>query len=504
MSPDSTVNILKLPYGEVQPNGKDTQLIKDYDGSYKVLLAMRNEASGFAVYAVSGVWSIYGNMVVYGLIILALFLVCTVMIYKLLSGMINWQEAASRQLERAAEEAVAAGNAKGRFLAHMSHEIRTPINAVLGMNEMILRESSNESVLGYSEKIRMAGTNLLTIINDILDFSKIEDGKMEIIDVDYSPAEMIANIANGISERAKKKGLQLIMNVDRTIPSKLRGDEVRIKQVITNILTNAVKYTEKGSVTFSMNHEAISDSSDEIMLKVSVKDTGIGIKAEDMKRLFSEFERIDEKRNRNVEGTGLGMSITMNLLEMMESTLIVDSVYGEGSEFSFSLKQKVISKSPMGNYEIAYNKIIRQHKKYTEKFTAPDARVLVVDDNIVNLQVFEGLLKRTLLHVDSAKSGDEGLSLTRENKYDMLFLDHMMPGKDGIEMLHELKAEEGNMNRETVAVCLTANAISGAREEYMAAGFDDYLSKPINFKVLEEMLLDYLPEDKIMVSRSGT
>ncbi|MCR5720468.1 MAG: response regulator, partial [Lachnospiraceae bacterium] len=284
----------------------------------------------------------------------------------------------------------------------------------------------------------------------------------------------------------------------------LYGDEVRIKQVITNILTNAVKYTEKGSVTFSVNFEKCADSEDTIDLKVSVKDTGIGIKPEDMKKLFSEFERIEEERNRNVEGTGLGMSITKSLLEMMGTSLKVDSVYGEGSDFYFVLKQKVVSFEPMGNYKDAYKEMLKSKERYHEKFTAPKAKVLVVDDNTMNRMVFKNLLKQTRVKVDAAKDGDEGLKCSREKKYDIIFLDHMMPGKDGIETLKELKAEADNPNLNTPVVCLTANAISGARDEYLAAGFDDYLTKPIESDKLESMLIDYLPKELIEAAGKQT
>ncbi len=515
MTKDGSTNVLELPYGDVKPDGEDTLIFKDYDGSYKVLLAMKNKVSGFTVYVVSGTWTVYGSVVVYGFFSMVLLLVCIILVYRLLTGMIKWQEEVSAQLKEAADEAVAAGNAKGRFLAQMSHEIRTPINAVLDMNEMILREAKDESVLNYAESVQMAGSTLLSLINDILDFSKIEDGKMEIIPVNYHPAMLIANLVNSISERAKKKGLELIVNADASIPSELYGDEVRIRQVITNILTNAVKYTEKGSITFSVGivgiNQTTEDAAEEkqvegaraavgrgtIQLKVSVKDTGIGIKPEDMQKLFQEFERIEEERNRNIEGTGLGMSITQSLLEMMGTSLKVDSVYGEGSDFYFFLEQKVINEEPMGDYDSAFHKILKKQDKYHEKFTAPTARLLVVDDNKMNLIVFKNLLKKTQIKIDTADDGDGGLALTRENKYDIIFFDHMMPGKDGIETLKELKADEGNVNLDTPTICLTANAISGAREEYIEAGFDDYLTKPIEPKELESLVASYLPKEKI-------
>ena len=262
-------------------------------------------------------------------------------------------------------------------------------------------------------------------------------------------------------------------------------------------MTNAIKYTEKGTVTFSIGFRRIEEEPDSVILLVSIKDTGIGIKQEDMKKLFQEFERIEEDRNHYVEGTGLGMAITKNLLTLMGSDLKVESVYDLGTKCTFELKQKVIDWTPLGNYETSYKETLKEHKKYKENFIAPKAQVLVVDDNEMNLIVFKNLLKKTKMQIDSASSGDEGLALTQVNKYDIIFLDHMMPEKDGIETLHELKAQTKTLNQNTLAVCLTANAISGAREKYIAEGFDDYLTKPINPDKLEEMLLKYLPTDKI-------
>ncbi|MCR4643689.1 MAG: response regulator [Lachnospiraceae bacterium] len=410
----------------------------------------------------------------------------------------------SDELREAKAVAEEASRAKSDFLANMSHEIRTPINAVLGMNEMILRESGDDTITTYASNIRAAGNSLLGLINDILDFSKIEAGKIEIIPAEYDLSYMISDLVNMIQARVEEKGLELRLDFDPTLPKGLYGDEVRIKQVITNLLSNAVKYTEKGSVTLGIHYEESGEEDDRILLKVYVKDTGIGIRREDLEKLFIEFERIEEKRNRNIEGTGLGMSITKNLLEMMGSSLVVESVYGEGSVFSFELSQKVTDWDVLGDYRAAYRERLAAEKGYQEKFTAPDARVLVVDDNEMNLMVFKSLVKQTLVKIDTACSGDEGIALSEREKYDMIFLDHMMPVKDGIETLREIKADWANPNRETPAVCLTANAISGAREEYLAAGFDDYLSKPIDPGRLEEMMLAFLPKERIRIRMSTT
>ena len=397
-----------------------------------------------------------------------------------------------------------ASKAKSNFLSNMSHEIRTPITAVLGFNEMILRESDDKEILLYAENIRTAGNTLLGLINDILDFSKIEAGKVDIICVDYDMSSVLNNLVNMARVRAQNKNLDLKFDFDRQLPRILNGDEVRIKQIITNILTNAVKYTEKGYVRFSMGFDKDPEEDDSIILKVSVRDTGIGIKKEDMEKLFSKFERIEEKRNRNIEGTGLGMNITRSLLEMMDSKLEVESVYGEGSTFSFALKQKVVKWEPLGNYKDTYNANIGTRDRYRCTFTAKSARILMVDDNTTNLMVFKNLLKQTLVRIDTAISGDECIGMCCETKYDIIFLDHMMPGKDGIETLHDLQNMEGSLNKETPFICLTANAISGAREEYIREGFDDYLTKPIDPIKLEEKMTEYLPKDKIDAPSYGS
>ncbi|MBR4513712.1 MAG: response regulator [Lachnospiraceae bacterium] len=405
----------------------------------------------------------------------------------------------SRDLEIETERATAASDAKSEFLSNMSHEIRTPINAILGMNEMVLRVSDDSEVQEYSENIKNAGKTLLGIVNDILDFSKIEAGKMEIIPEEYELASMLNDLVTMIDIRVESKGLVLKLDFDKDTPEALYGDEGRIKQIITNLLTNAVKYTQKGSVTFKVGYEKIADEEDYILLNVFVEDTGSGIKKEDMDKLFLKFERIDEDRNRNIEGTGLGMSITMNLLKMMGSNLVVDSVYGKGSSFGFQLKQRVVRWEPLGDYVATYRDNIAKKTHYQEKFTAPEARVLVVDDNKMNLVVFSSLLKQTEVKIDTAESGDEGIRLSGQKKYDLIFLDHMMPGKDGIVTLREIRRDESNPNVATPVVCLTANAISGAKDKYIEAGFNEYLSKPIDTVKLEQMMVDYLPADKVIL-----
>ncbi len=403
----------------------------------------------------------------------------------------------NRKLAEAAEAANQANEAKSYFLSTMSHDIRTPMNAILGLNEMILRDSRNEEIVSYSESIRTAGNMLLGIINDILDFSKIEAGKMNIVNVDYSVVSLLHDVVNMVQGKAEEKGLALELDIDSDIPMVLNGDEIRIKQIITNILSNAVKYTKEGTITFKVGYEKEEGREDRIKLSVSVADTGIGIRAEDLKRLFVAFERIDEKKNRSIEGTGLGMTISESFLAMMGSHLEVVSEYGKGSVFSFVLEQEVKNWDPIGNYEEAFRHAVSERRKYRERFTAPYARLLVVDDTPVNLSVFQSLLRRTKVQIDTAQSGDEGIALYMRNHYDVIFLDHMMPDNDGIETLAEMKGLSDTPNGETPIVCLTANAISGMREMYINAGFTDYITKPIDPDRLESMLLQYIPKGKL-------
>ena len=398
----------------------------------------------------------------------------------------------NREYEKAKDEAVRANEAKSLFLSNMSHEIRTPINAVLGMNEMILRECSDKQLLSYAANIQSSGKTLLFLINDILDMSKIESGKMEIVSVEYAPENMVMDLWNVIYLRAQEKGLAIRFVLDETLPRRLFGDDVRIKQIVTNLLTNAVKYTPQGSIEMKAAYER--QGSETIALIISVADTGMGIREEDMGKLFESFQRLDEEKNRNIEGTGLGMNITMSLLKLMGGDMKVKSEYGRGSVFTVTIPQKVICDEPTGSFEEIKSRREQSLSRKQQLFEAPEASVLVVDDNSMNLTVFQALLKRTKVKVTTADSGKRCLELVKKEKYHMIFMDHMMPELDGVETLHRMKELTENECRDVPVIVLTANAIMGAREKYLEEGFDDYLSKPIQSAKLEAVIKRHIPK----------
>ena len=405
----------------------------------------------------------------------------------------------SDELRAAKNLAEQANHAKSDFLANMSHEIRTPINAIMGMNEMVLRESQDESIREYAANIESASKTLLSLINDILDFSKIEAGKMEIVPAPYDMAVFLNDVVNMTSIKAKQKQLNFQVDIDSSLPSVLFGDEVRNRQIIVNILNNAVKYTKQGMVKFSVkgireNHACT--------LVMQVEDSGIGIKEEDMDKLFGGFQRLDLEQNRSIEGTGLGLAITHNLLERMNGRIEVSSEYGKGSVFTIYLTQEIIDDEPMGDFLEKFEAITKQQRKYSESFVAPDAKLLVVDDNEMNLAVVKALLKKTNIKITTCMSGMECLALVEKECFDVILLDHMMPGLDGIQTLSAMKQSE-NYCQTIPVIALTANAIVGAREEYLKAGFSDYLSKPIEGKALEKMLLKHLPQEKVQKAQKS-
>lgn len=400
-------------------------------------------------------------------------------------------EKAKGDAEKAREDAEKANRAKTEFLAKMSHEIRTPINGILGMNEMILCESSDTDIQEYASDVKESSMVLLSVVNEILDSSKIESGKMELVEERYSIGSLLNNIFNMISIKAKEKGLELIFDIDHSIPSEYMGDEKRIRQVLLNLLSNAVKYTEKGTVILSVKGSVAGDVAE---IEYSVKDTGIGIRDDDIGKIFEEYRRFDLSKNRNKEGTGLGMSIAQRLLHLMGSEMEIESEYGRGSVFSFKLKQKVMNESALGDFR---EKFRRASKIQTHRipFIAPEAKILVVDDYNMNLKVFRNLLKKTQIKIVEAERGAECLRLLERHKFDMVFLDHMMPEMDGVETLKKIRQK--GLCEGVPIIMLTANAIVGDREKYIGMGFDDFLSKPIMPDKLDKMILKHLSTELV-------
>ena len=493
MSPESSVNVEDTEYAAVYHDGNEFWM-RDYDGRLVACCSEKSSLSGFSVIVVQSWWSIYGQVIFMVLIFLIMLIGSIIAVAKMINRFIGWQEETNDRLVRAKDTAVAAEKAKSRFLAQMSHEIRTPINAVLGMNEMILRESADPSIREYADSIQSAGKNLLGLINTILDFSKIEEGKMEIIPVRYDTATMILNMINSVAKRAADKGIEFEAHVDGELPTTLYGDDMRVSQVAVNLLTNAVKYTPEGKVDLYVEKESSDDKT--ISLRVRVRDTGIGIKEEDIGKLFESFTRLEETRNRNIEGTGLGMAIVNRLLSMMGSNLEVESVYGEGSEFAFTVKQEIIDQTPIGDFEQRAKKALDENGDDTYVY-APGAKILIVDDNELNLKVISNLLKLNGIKPELLLSGQEMLDeLKTGNRYDIIMLDHMMPKMDGIEALEKAK-EEKLLPEGCAVIALTANAVVGARESYLNAGFDDYLSKPVDVTALEAILAKFLPGEMI-------
>ena len=422
-------------------------------------------------------------------------------------------EADSLREER--ENAVKSNEAKSEFLASMSHEIRTPMGAVLGMNEMILRESlkardelpeerdeirrSFATISNYAGYIESSGNNLLSLINDILDFSKIEAGKMEIVNGDYKLSSLLNDVSNMIYFRAKSKGLSFIVDVDEELPDELLGDEEHLRQAVVNVLNNAVKYTPKGSVKFSVHGEKELDNMNGFWVNLifEIKDTGIGIRKEDTERMFAKFERVDLKMNKNVQGTGLGLAITRNLLEMMGGEVTVESEYGKGSTFTIRVPQQIRSSDPVGNFREKFERSMGETSGYHASFTAPDARILVVDDAKMNLTVATGLLKETKMQIDTSDSGMESVFMAEKTPYDLILMDQRMPQMEGHMALKMIREQKNGANTETPIICLTADAVVGARERYLELGYTDYITKPIDSEELEKMLAKYLPAAKV-------
>ncbi|MDY4132361.1 ATP-binding protein, partial [Treponema sp.] len=402
---------------------------------------------------------------------------------------------ANESLKDSELKAENANHAKSDFLSNMSHEIRTPINAILGMNEMILRECKDKNILEYASAVQTSSNALLSLVNDVLDLSKIESGKLEIKEEEYKLQDLILDSYGMVAERLEKKGLRGAIFCNENLPQGLIGDFSHLRQILINFLTNACKYTEKGNVDFFILG---SVSGAEAKLIFSVKDTGIGIKEENRAKLFKKFERFDLQRNRNIEGTGLGLSISKQLCDLMGGKIEVKSEYGKGSEFILTVPQKIFDATPVGEVSPKGKQKEKEIKVYHQSFEAPDVNVLAVDDVELNLIVFENLLKETKMKIDLVESGAAAIERASEKHYDIIFMDYMMPEMDGIQTLEKLRSMD-TPNKNTPVIVLTADALAGVREKYIKAGFKDYISKPIDGNNLEKMLIRYLPQQKVFI-----
>lgn len=391
-------------------------------------------------------------------------------------------------------EAKSANRAKSLFISQMSHEIRTPINTIMGMNEVIIRESDDEEIVKYASTVAASSKALLAIVNDVLDISKIEAGKMEIVESKYNVANLLTDVYDMVVNRAKNKSLSLEVRCEEDVPLHLLGDASRLTQVLLNLLTNAIKYTHKGGIVMSVSTPR---SGEGVFLHIEIKDTGIGISPENMDKLFEKFERLEINKNQNIEGSGLGLFITKNLVELMGGTITAQSVYGKGSVFTVLIPQKVESAETIGLFDPEKQRDSMNNSRIQSEFTAENVKILAVDDVEMNLTVLRHLLKKYDIIPETVMSGKECLQKIKEQRYDLIFLDHMMPELDGIETFHLMRESEDNLNQDVPIVMLTANAILGMEKKYLSEGFSGYLSKPILVEELEEILIEFLPEDKI-------
>ena len=468
------------------------------DTRRKLAYSYRFVTAGFAVLAVAAIIQMGMFQFAHNGVFSGLFMAVGLFGFMLCSIIHTIKQLIGIRLE--ANELVHINKAKDDFLANMSHEIRTPLNGILGMDEMILRDAKESRVRNYALEIKSAGNTLLSIINDILDLSKIESGNFDIIPVEYDIASVLNDVLNMTRHRAVNKGLEFNFAVSETIPSVLEGDEIRIRQIMLNIINNAIKYTREGHVDVDVSSESKMQGN-YIDLIVSVSDTGMGIKEEDKDKLFKSFQRLDERKNRNIEGTGLGLHITNKLLEMMEGSITFDSEYGKGSTFVITIPQKVVKAAHIGDFSKAVREYLSNVETDTVGLYAPQARLLVVDDNEMNLEVMEGLLRDTRIQTDFVTSGALCIEKVQAEKYDCILLDQMMPGMNGEETLNELKRLD--ILKDTPVIALTADAIIGAKESYLEKGFTDYISKPVKYEVLELVLKEFIPKEK-QLSPSGS
>ncbi|MCR5090985.1 MAG: DegV family EDD domain-containing protein [Oscillospiraceae bacterium] len=404
----------------------------------------------------------------------------------------------NRRSRKQAKEIAELNTAQNRFFSSMSHEIRTPINTIIGLNEMILRENVSDEVREDAENIQSASKMLLQVINDILDMSKFESGQMELAPASYRTGDMLSEVVGMFWNRAKEKNLEFRVDVAPDIPEELYGDEVRIKQILINVINNAIKYTSEGSVALQIQCERREDNAVRVIYTVS--DTGVGIKKESLPYLFTAFKRVDEEKNRHIEGTGLGLSIVKNLVDLMGGTISVNSVYTKGSTFVIELPQTVVSDRPIGEIGSGERHIMGEHDAYHQSFEAPGAKVLVVDDTAANLLVVKKLLRDTKVQLTTAGSGREALEKTLDTAFHVILMDHMMPEMDGIECLHRIRTQTGGVCGGAKIIALTANAGGDLKAMYAKEGFDGYLIKPVSGRDLERELYHALPKDLVRVT----
>ena len=423
----------------------------------------------------------------------------TSLLLMFLNRMYEEENELSQQQKKEIEEL---NRAENHFFSSMSHEIRTPINTIIGLNEIILRGDIPEDVAENARNIQGASKLLLTLINDTLDLSKIKSGKMEIVNVSYETGALFSEIVNMIWIKAKEKGLEFKLHVDSSIPSMLCGDEVRIKQILINLLNNAVKYTSEGSITLSVRCER--RGLNQVRVWYSVEDTGQGVKKENIPYIFNAFRRVDEEKNRYIEGTGLGLSIVHQLVEMMGGEISVNSVYTKGSTFIVRLDQDIVDEKELGSFTLASRAKSHENETYQQSFEAPDAHILIVDDNDMNLMVVSKLLADTKIHIDTAKSAAECLKLTQNHHYDCILMDHMMPEMDGIQCLHALRAQPVGLCQDVPVVALTANAGSDNQLLYRKEGFSGYLAKPVSGALLEAAVLSILPKELVHLNEEAS
>lgn len=398
------------------------------------------------------------------------------------------------------EELESISKSKDTFFASMSHEIRTPINSIIGLNELILREDPSEDVQGYAKNIQSASKMLLSLVNDILDLSQLQIKKMELVEETYDTAKMFHEIIDMMQVRVEEKKLKLMVRIDKNLPSKLLGDERRIKQIIINILANAIKYTNEGSVTLYCVFEKSYE--DRVQLRISIADTGIGIRKEELQYLFDAFRRIDSQKNKKVEGTGLGLAITKQLLDLMGGEISVDSIYTQGSEFTITLEQKIVDETPIGEFE---NIVKKQSPStyYSKSFEAPEARILIVDDDDLNLIITTKLLQDTKMSIDIAANAEECLRKTKKHYYNLILMDYMMPGMDGSALLKAIRKQENGLCKDSDIVLLSANIYADKHVEYMQMGFDGVLEKPVDAIRLEEEVLKHIPDELVEYRRDA-